>query len=116
MGSTASSPLSLTTPPGRTIGQAAHSSQHGRSRPPLFRKGVQMTAAHVLAIDRAEGVCRNWDVTLLCWQCGAPLAELTPDTRTGSGIRTCQRCKMTTQYRNGIWGGVAPHRPERFLE
>ena len=73
-----------------------------------------MTAAHVEVLDRAEGVCRDWEVTLLCWQCGAPLAELTPDTRTGSGIRTCQRCKMTTQYRNGIWRALSPDRVDHF--
>jgi SAM-dependent methyltransferase len=75
-----------------------------------------MTAAHVDVLDRAEGMCRNWDVTLLCWQCGAPLAELTPDTRTGSGIRTCQRCKMTTQYRNGIWRALSPDRVDHFRQ
>ena len=73
-----------------------------------------MTAAHVEVLDRAEGACRNWEVTLLCWQCGAPLAELTPDTRTGSGIRTCQRCKMTTQYKNGIWRALSPDRVDHF--
>jgi SAM-dependent methyltransferase len=73
-----------------------------------------MTAAHVEVLDRAEGACRSWEVTLLCWQCGAPLAELTPDTRTGSGIRTCQRCKMTTQYKNGIWRALSPDRVDHF--
>jgi SAM-dependent methyltransferase len=73
-----------------------------------------MTAAHVEVIDKPEGGCRTWDVTLLCWRCGASLTELTPDTRTGSGIRTCQRCKMTTQYRNGIWRALSPDRADHF--
>ena len=73
-----------------------------------------MTAAHVEVIDKLEGGCRTWEVTLLCWQCGASLTELTPDTRTGSGIRTCQRCKMTTQYRNGIWRALSPDRVDHF--
>jgi SAM-dependent methyltransferase len=73
-----------------------------------------MIAAHIEAIDRAEGGCRNWEVTLLCWQCGASVAELTPDTRIGSGIRTCQRCNMTTQYRNGIWRALSPDRVDHF--
>lgn len=73
-----------------------------------------MTTAHAEAIDRVERGCRNWDVTLLCWQCGASLAELTPDTQTGSGIRTCQYCKMTTQYRSGIWRALSPGRVDHF--
>lgn len=73
-----------------------------------------MTATHVEIIDRAEGGCRNWEVTLLCWQCGASLAELTPDTRTGGGIRKCQRCKMITQFRNGIWRALSPDRVDHF--
>ena len=73
-----------------------------------------MTAAQVEAINRREGGCRNWEVTLLCWQCGASVAELTPDTRSGSGVRTCQRCKMTTQYRDGIWRALSPDRADHF--
>jgi SAM-dependent methyltransferase len=73
-----------------------------------------MNTAHEEVIDRAESGCRNWDATLLCWQCGASLAELTPDTRTGSGIRTCQYCKMTTQYRDGIWRALSPDRVHHY--
>jgi SAM-dependent methyltransferase len=73
-----------------------------------------MTAAPVKAIEGAEEGCRNSEVALLCWQCGASLAELTPETRTGSGIRTCQRCAMTTQYRDGIWRAISPNDVDHF--
>jgi SAM-dependent methyltransferase len=73
-----------------------------------------MTAAHAKAIEGAEEGCRNSEVALLCWQCGASLAELTPETRTGSGIRTCQRCAMTTQYRDGIWRAISPNDVDHF--
>jgi len=73
-----------------------------------------MTAAHVEAIEGAEGGIQSWEVTLLCWQCGASLVELTPETRTGSGIRTCQRCAMTTQYRDGIWRALSPNDVDHF--
>jgi SAM-dependent methyltransferase len=73
-----------------------------------------MTAAQVEAINRREGGCRNLEAALLCWQCGTSVAELTPDTRTGSGIHTCQRCKMTTQYRDGIWRALSPDRADHF--
>src|ERR1700751_4159188 len=110
MGSQTSSSIFRTPPPGRTSCNPAYSTHDRRPRSPLLREGVQMTTAHVEVIEGAKGVCRNWDVTLLCWQCSASLAELTPDTRTGSGIRTCQLCKMTTQYRDGIWRALSPGR------
>ena len=73
-----------------------------------------MTTARVEEIEGTKGGCRNWDVTLLCWQCGASLAELTPETRTGSGLRACQSCTMTTQYKNGIWRTLSPNRVDHF--
>lgn len=73
-----------------------------------------MTAAHVEAIEGAQEKRQSWEVTLLCWQCGASLAELTPETRTGSGIRACQRCAMTTQYRDGIWRALSPNDFDHF--
>lgn len=73
-----------------------------------------MTAAHVQAIEGAEEGCQSWEATLLCWQCGASLVELTPETRTGSGIRACQRCAMTTQYKDGIWRALSPNDVDHF--
>ncbi len=73
-----------------------------------------MTAAHVNAIDRIEESSANRAVTLLCWQCGASLAEMTPETRTGSGIRVCPSCTTTTQYKDGIWHALSPERIDHF--
>jgi SAM-dependent methyltransferase len=73
-----------------------------------------MIAAHVNAIDRAEESRAIQAVTLLCWQCGASLAEMIPETRTGSGIRVCTSCTMTTQYRDGIWRALSPERMNHF--
>jgi SAM-dependent methyltransferase len=73
-----------------------------------------MIAAQVDAIDRAEERRPHRAVTLLCWQCGAPLAEMIPETRTGSGLRACPSCNTTTQYREGIWCALSPDRINHF--
>jgi SAM-dependent methyltransferase len=73
-----------------------------------------MIAAHEDAIDRAEERRSYRAITLLCWQCGALLAEMTPETRTGSGICACPGCKITTQYREGIWRALSPERISHF--
>ena len=73
-----------------------------------------MIAAQMDAIDRIEGLLANQAVMLLCWQCGASLAEITPETRTGSGVRACPSCTMTTQYRDGIWHALSPERIHHF--
>ncbi|MGC1363391.1 MAG: class I SAM-dependent methyltransferase, partial [Silvibacterium sp.] len=73
-----------------------------------------MIAAHENAIDRAEERRPYRAVTLLCWQCGASLADMTPETRTGSGIGACPSCTTTTQYREGIWRALSPERINHF--
>ena len=68
----------------------------------------------IVAIDRDEESRTNSTATLLCWQCGVSLAEMTPETLTGSGIRVCPNCKTTTEYRNGIWCALSPQRVDYF--
>lgn len=53
-------------------------------------------------------------ITLLCWQCRAPLAEMTPETAAGTGARICSSCMATTEYRNGIWRALSPQRVDHF--
>lgn len=60
-----------------------------------------------------ESLGKQW-YALICWQCGASLAEMTPDTRRGSGIRVCQSCARTTEYRDGIWRALSPERADHF--
>ena len=57
---------------------------------------------------------RNDTVTLLCWQCGVSLADMSPSTRTGSGKRACSSCMAMTQYHDGIWLSLAPEQTDRF--
>jgi SAM-dependent methyltransferase len=64
-------------------------------------------------IDKAESQTSR-TVSLLCWQCGAPLAEIIPETRIGSGIRVCSICTATTQYHDGIWHALSPQRVDYF--
>jgi SAM-dependent methyltransferase len=73
-----------------------------------------MIAVQTDAIDRSEASRANQAVTLLCWQCGASLAEMTQESRTGSGIRACSSCTMTTQYKNGIWRALSSERINHF--
>jgi SAM-dependent methyltransferase len=73
-----------------------------------------MTVAQVDAIYKAEERRQTQAVTLLCWECSAPLAEMTPETRTGSGMRVCPGCTTTTQYRDGIWRALSPQRVTHF--
>jgi SAM-dependent methyltransferase len=65
-----------------------------------------------LAITEGSPVKR--EVMLLCWKCGAQLAEMAPETRTGSGIRVCPSCASTTHYRDGIWRTLSPERIDHF--
>jgi SAM-dependent methyltransferase len=53
-------------------------------------------------------------VTLLCWQCSAPLAEMTPETGAGAGTRICPSCRAATEYRDGIWRALSPQRVDHF--
>jgi SAM-dependent methyltransferase len=56
----------------------------------------------------------NGAITLLCWQCSAPLAEMTPETAAGTGTRTCPSCRAATEYRDGIWRALSPQRADHF--
>jgi SAM-dependent methyltransferase len=53
-------------------------------------------------------------ITLLCWQCSTPLAEMTPETAAGTGARICPRCMAATEYRDGIWRALSPQRVDHF--
>jgi SAM-dependent methyltransferase len=73
-----------------------------------------MIAAQVTAIDRTKEARPNRALTLLCWQCGASVAEMTAETRTSSGTRVCLSCTAITQYRDGIWCALSPQRINHF--
>jgi SAM-dependent methyltransferase len=73
-----------------------------------------MIAAETDAIDNAEERRPNQAVTLLCWQCGASLAEICAETRTRSGTHVCPGCTAATQYRDGIWCALSPARLNHF--
>lgn len=73
-----------------------------------------MIIAQMDAIGRAKERWPNQAVMLLCWQCSAPLAEMTAETTTGSGIRVCPGCTTTTQYGDGIWRALSPQRVAHF--
>jgi SAM-dependent methyltransferase len=75
-----------------------------------------MITAHMDAIGRAEERSLDPAVTLLCWQCSAALTEMTPETRTGSGVRVCSDCTNTTRYIDGIWCSLSPQRIDRFRD
>jgi SAM-dependent methyltransferase len=53
-------------------------------------------------------------ITLLCWQCSAPLAEMTAETAAGTGARICPSCRAATEYRDGIWRALSPQRVDHF--
>jgi SAM-dependent methyltransferase len=53
-------------------------------------------------------------VTLLCWQCGNAVAEMTAETRSGSGERVCAICKSVTRYVDGVWCALSPRRIDYF--
>lgn len=65
-------------------------------------------------IDTVEGTREGESVTLLCWRCGAPSIEMTPETRAGSGERVCLGCMAVTKYKEGIWQALSPQQIERF--
>jgi SAM-dependent methyltransferase len=73
-----------------------------------------MTMAQIDAIDRLEGSVANHELTLLCWQCGAAVAAMAPETCVGSGVRVCPSCTTTTEYRDGIWRALSPQRIDHF--
>ena len=73
-----------------------------------------MIAAQTDAVDKVEERGPNQAVTLLCWQCGASLAEISAETRTGSGTHVCPDCSAATQYRDGLWCALSPARINRF--
>jgi SAM-dependent methyltransferase len=73
-----------------------------------------MIAAQMGAIDGVEAWQPNQAVTLLCWQCGVFLTEMTPEIRSGSATRVCASCTATTHYRDGIWRALSPDRVDHF--
>lgn len=58
----------------------------------------------------------NDALLLLCWNCGAPLADLTAGIRTDSEVRVCAICMNTTHLKDGIWRTLPPDRVEHFRE
>jgi SAM-dependent methyltransferase len=73
-----------------------------------------MIAAETDAIDKAGERRPNQAITLLCWQCGASLTEMSAETRTGSRTHVCPGCTAATQYRDGIWCALSPGRINHF--
>jgi SAM-dependent methyltransferase len=73
-----------------------------------------MIMAQMDPLAGAEESREKQGVMLRCWQCRASLAEMTPETRTGSGIRVCPSCTTVTQYRDGIWRALSPQRVDHF--
>jgi SAM-dependent methyltransferase len=73
-----------------------------------------MTMSQIDGILRAREPRTNYAVMLLCWHCGAPLGELTSDTRPDSGVRVCATCVSTTHLRDGIWCALPPQRVDHF--
>lgn len=66
------------------------------------------------AIHEGEELQTEHMVTLLCWQCGASLADVLPATRTGPGECACPSCTAITQYQDGIWLALAPEQADHF--
>ena len=73
-----------------------------------------MTVISSDAIDLAAQSVESTAGTLLCWQCGAFLTDMTVEPRTSSTVRTCPHCATPTQLHNGIWIAISPRRLERF--
>jgi SAM-dependent methyltransferase len=73
-----------------------------------------MITAQKEAIHDDEELRKERKVMLLCWQCGASLADMSPATRTGSGKRVCPGCMAITHYQNGIWLALAPEETDHF--
>jgi SAM-dependent methyltransferase len=73
-----------------------------------------MIMAQADTIGGPEELRADDAMMLLCWQCGAALAEMTPETRIGSGKRVCSSCGVTTQYCEGIWCVLSPGRIDHF--
>jgi SAM-dependent methyltransferase len=73
-----------------------------------------MTMAQVDATGIAGELRTHHTVMLLCWNCRTPIAEMTADTRAGSGVRVCASCKNTTHLKNGIWCALSPNRIDHF--
>lgn len=53
-------------------------------------------------------------VVLLCWQCGAAVAEMTEETRSGSRVRICASCQSATRCVDGVWCALAPSRTDYY--
>jgi SAM-dependent methyltransferase len=66
------------------------------------------------AISSAGELRADQSLMLLCWNCGAPLAEMTSETSTNSGVQYCGNCTKTTYLRGGIWCTLPPDRVDHF--
>jgi SAM-dependent methyltransferase len=73
-----------------------------------------MIATQKEAIRDREELRADHMVTLLCWQCGAPLTDMPPATRKGSDKRVCPSCMAITQYQDGIWLSLSPQQTNHF--
>jgi SAM-dependent methyltransferase len=66
------------------------------------------------AIRRTEAARAEQSVMLLCWNCGAGLANMTSRASTDCGTRVCAICGKATHLREGIWCALPPHRIDHF--
>src|SRR6185503_405811 len=114
MDSAASGALSRTPPPGRSTCSITYSAQYGGPCTALLRKGFKMIMTSSNAISSAGELRADQSIMLLCWNCGAPLAEMTSETSTNSGVRYCGNCTKTTYLRGGIWCTLPPDRVDHF--
>src|SRR6202042_2380322 len=73
-----------------------------------------MIAARKETIREGEELQAERAMMLLCWQCGARVADLSPTTRTGSGKQVCPSCAAITQYQDGIWCSLSPEQTNHF--
>jgi SAM-dependent methyltransferase len=73
-----------------------------------------MTTTQMEAAHKGEELQAGYIVTLLCWQCGASLADMLPATRTSSGEHECPSCAAITQYQDGIWLSLTPEQIDHF--
>jgi len=73
-----------------------------------------MSTEQIYATHEAQETVLPTALPLLCWQCGAPIASLEAETRTGTGTRKCPVCAAETEFRDGIWCALAPQRSDRF--
>lgn len=73
-----------------------------------------MIVAQRETIREGEQLQAEQAIMLLCWQCGARLADLSLTTRTGSGKQVCTSCTANTQYQDGIWRSLSQQQTNHF--